>query len=254
MTADVSHPVANPALGWVAIDGPSGSGKSSTARGLAEALRWCYLDTGATYRAATLAAIEAGVRLDDIDVTNPLGSQASATACRAAEEVVAAATIESGLDPRAPSIAVNGRQVDRAIRTLEVTRLVSAMAAIPGVRGQLVAAQRAVALEHAAGIVVEGRDIAAVVLPEAALRVYLTADESARARRRSADPAAEAPEGLDAAAADLARRDSLDQTRADTPAGVPDGSVVIDSSDLGLAQVIDRLLSLCRQVGITTPD
>ena len=240
---------------WVAIDGPSGSGKSTAARHLAQALRWAYLDTGATYRAATLAVLDAGVELGDVDLTDPLGSPVSRAACERAEAVVRRLSIESGLDPHAPTIRVDGRYIDKEIRRQRVTDWVSATAAIPGVRSLLVGQQREVAQAHITdGIVVEGRDIGAVVLPEAPLRVYLTADPAARARRRVADFAVEQLGGVAQAQADLVRRDTLDQTRADTPAGVAPGAMVVDSSELGIDEVTHVLLSLCRQVGIATPD
>lgn len=240
--------------GWIAIDGPSGSGKSTAARELARALGWRYLDTGATYRAATLAALEAGVPLDDVDPLAPDSTPASRAACEQAADLVRRVRIESGLDPEQPTITIDGRQVDKEIRSQRVTQWVSALASIPAVRSQLVADQRAAAEAHLEpGIVVEGRDIATVVLPEAALRVYLTARPDARARRRIGDPAAEAAGGLAEAELDLARRDQVDQTRADTPAGVAPGAIVVDSSELGIEEVTEILLSLCRQAGIATP-
>lgn len=240
---------------WIAIDGPSGSGKSTAARELARALDWCYLDTGATYRAATLAALDAGVPLADVEPLAPDSTPASRAACQRAADLVRTIRIESGLDPDHPTISLDGRQVDKEIRSHRVTQWVSALASIPAVRSQLVGAQRAVAEAHLEpGIVVEGRDIAAVVLPEAALQVYLTARPDARARRRVADPAAEAAGGLANAERDLARRDQVDQTRADTPAGVAPGAIVVDSSELGIEEVTEVLLSLCRQAGIATPE
>lgn len=243
---------------WIAVDGPSGSGKSSAARGLAARLGWAYLDTGATYRAATIAALEAGVDVAAIVPTDPDGSASSAAAGAAVLAAFHACGMRSTTDPQAPGIYLGQRSVEVEIRSPEATQWVGAVASVPALRRELVAYQRQIALDHASsGIVLEGRDIGGVVLPDAPLRIYLTASAEARARRRAADPAALAAgtaASLEATKADLARRDTIDASRAEDPAGIAPGSRVVDSSDLDLAGTIDVLLSMYREVFPNEPE
>jgi cytidylate kinase len=222
----------------IALDGPSGSGKSTVARGVARALGWRYVDTGATYRAATLAVLRAGVDLEDGD---------------AVEKAVRAVRIELRTDPDAATTSVDGEDVSRDIRGAEVTAAVSAVSAVPAVRSLMVDLQRAAAgAQHA---VVEGRDIATVVLPDAAVKVYLDASPEVRAQRRAGDAdAGVAPGGADvqaAVAADLARRDRLDSTRAASPLQAAPDAVHLDSGGLDAQAVVDRVLELARSAGIT---
>jgi len=203
----------------IAVDGPSGSGKSSTARGVATRLGLRYLDTGAMYRAMTWWMLEHGVDVSDADA------------------VAAAApgvTLEVGTDPTAPTIAVDGTDVAGPIRGPEVTTAVSAVSAVPGVRALLVQRQRE--LIGAGGIVVEGRDIGSVVVPEADLKVFLVADAQARAARR----AAEQGRSAEAAAthADLLRRDQLDSSRAASPLQQASDAVVVDGTGMTLDEVV----------------
>jgi cytidylate kinase len=209
----------------VAVDGPSGSGKSTVSRRLAAALNGSYLDTGAMYRAVTLAVLRSGV-----DLTDPV------TIAKVASE----AEIVSGTDPAAPHIAVDGENVDAEIRGPEVTGAVSAVAAVPAVRELLLQRQRAVIAASASSIVVEGRDIGQVVAPDADLKVYLTADAAERARRRSAEHAAD----VNATAEALARRDHLDSTRKTSPLQIADGAIVLDSTELGIDEVVAKLLGM----------
>lgn len=213
----------------VAVDGPSGSGKSTVSRRLAQALGVRYLDTGAMYRAVTLAVLRADVDPQDADTVVKIATEASITI---------------GTDPADPHVTLDGASVDAAIRGPEVTANVSAVSAITGVRRLLVAQQREIiaAARRAAGIVVEGRDIGAVVAPDADLKVYLTASASERARRRSAEQAAD----LHATAADLARRDRLDSTRAADPLAQAGDAVVIDSTEFGIDEVVERLVAMLR--------
>jgi CMP/dCMP kinase len=208
----------------VAVDGPSGSGKSTVSRRLAAALGAQYLDTGAMYRAVTWAALVSG--------TDPRDAEAVA---RVAGEI----DLEIGTDPDAPHATVDGTSVDRPIRGPEVTAAVSAVAAVPWVRQLLVAQQRKI-IAAAGRIVVEGRDIGTVVAPDADLKVYLTATADARARRRSAENAAD----LSATAADLDRRDRLDSTRAADPLQQAADAVVLDTTELGIDEVVTRLRSM----------
>lgn len=225
----------------VAIDGPSGSGKSSTSRGVARALGLDYLDTGAMYRAMAWYMLQRGV-----DVHDP-----HAVAARACEPTLAATT-----DPDAPAITVDGVDVSGPIRGPEVTAAVSPVAAVPEVRACLVALQRrAVAAAQAVGrgIVVEGRDIGSVVLPDATAKIFLTADPEARARRRALEDAgrigADAPpaERVAATAASLAARDAIDSGRAISPLREADGAVHVDGTDFTLPEVIDMIVGIVRE-------
>lgn len=213
-----------PFTGVVALDGPSGTGKSTVARRLASRLEARYLDTGAMYRAATLAVLRAGA-----DPADPV----------AVTKVVENAEIALSTDPAAPEVLLDGGDVSAEVRSAEVTGSVSAVSAVPSVRAQLVSLQRR--LIGSGGIVVEGRDIGSVVWPMARPKVYLTASPEARARRR----AAELP-GTDVAAvaADIARRDGLDSTRAASPLMRADDAVELDTTDLDVEQVVDRLVEL----------
>lgn len=209
----------------VAIDGPSGSGKSSTSRGVATRLGLTYLDTGAMYRAMTWALLQAGVDLDDP------GSIADA-----AEKV----TLRSGTDPSAPTIHVGDDDVSIPIRSDEVTGAVSPVAAVPRVRELMVALQREI-IDAAEGIVVEGRDIGTVVAPDAATKIYLVADPSARASRRAAETGAT---DTGATEVSLARRDQIDSTRTVSPLMQADSAVVVDSTYRGLEEVIDLIVGI----------
>jgi cytidylate kinase len=208
----------------VAIDGPSGSGKSTVSRRLAAALDGRYLDTGAMYRAVTWAVLRAGVDPHDND---------------AVAKIAADVPLEVGTDPGDPHIRAAGVDVDTEIRGPRVTAAVSAVAAVPAVRALLVARQREI-IAGAGRIVVEGRDIGSVVAPDADLKVYLTASARERARRRSAEVAAD----LTATAADLARRDRLDSTRAADPLRQAADAVVLDTTELGIDEVVARLRDL----------
>jgi cytidylate kinase len=213
----------------VAVDGPSGSGKSTVSRRLAHALGTRYLDTGAMYRAVTWAVLQADVDPTDADTVLKIAVEAAITV---------------GTDPSDPHIAINGRNVDLVIRGPDVTGAVSAVSAVPGVRQILVAQQREIIeAAQADGIVVEGRDIGTVVAPDATLKVYLTAAAHERARRRSAEQAVD----LHTTAADLQRRDHFDSTRAADPLAQADDAVVLDSTELGVDEVVHRLVALVRE-------
>ncbi|QSB17291.1 (d)CMP kinase [Natronosporangium hydrolyticum] len=208
----------------MAVDGPAGSGKSTVSRLLASALAAAYLDTGAMYRAVTLAVLRAGVDLADPEGVTKVAHEASLTC---------------GTDPLAPSIQLDGDDVAQAIRTAEVTSAVSAVSAVPAVRQLLVARQRQI-IEEARAIVVEGRDIGAVVAPEAQLKVFLTASAEERARRRSGENSVAA----DLTAADLARRDRLDSTRAVDPLRRTDDAVELDTTAMDIDTVVATLREL----------
>jgi cytidylate kinase len=213
--------------GVVAMDGPSGTGKSTVARGLATRLGVRYLDTGAMYRAATLAVLRAG-----IDPGN----------AAAVAQVVGRARIDIGTDPAKPNIRLDGAPVDREIRSSEVTAAVSAVSAVPDVRTQLVAAQRVLIAE--APIVVEGRDIASVVWPQARPKVFLTASPAIRARRRAGELGTGDEAGVAAVAEDLARRDRFDSSRATSPLAQAADALVVDTTELEIDEVIERLVDI----------
>ncbi|GAA3360639.1 MULTISPECIES: (d)CMP kinase [Saccharopolyspora] len=225
--------------GVVALDGPSGTGKSTVARKLAAALSASYLDTGAMYRAVTLAVLRAGVPVADAD---------------AVAEVAAASLPEMGSDPRDPAVSMAGEDVALEIRGPEVTGAVSAVSAVARVRELLVAEQRRIiadALASPGGVVVEGRDIGTVVARDAGLKVYLTASAQARARRRSdQDVAAGRLADLERTHADVQRRDAFDSGRAVSPLRMAEDAVELDTTDLDVAGVLDRLLGLAEARGL----
>jgi cytidylate kinase len=213
-------------LGVIALDGPSGTGKSSVARAVAVRLGAAYLDTGAMYRAATVAVLDAGVNLDD-----------KVAVARAVSE----ATIAVGTNARREVVQVDGADVRERIRGAEVTRAVSPVSAVPAVRRLLVARQREL-VAGADAVVVEGRDIGTVVLPDATLKVYLTASPEVRAQRRAAQLGVTDPDKIAALAADMRRRDEYDSRRADSPLRPAADAVVLDSTALGQKDVVDRVV------------
>jgi len=214
----------------VAVDGPSGAGKSSASRGAAIALGLRYLDTGSMYRALTWWLLERGVDTADAGLVGGLAGEPH---------------IEVGTDPQAPWVRVDGTDVSAAIRTREVTSVVSTVAAVPRVRTHLIAQQRAI-ISSAPGIVAEGRDIGTVVAPGAQVKVFLTADSAARADRR----AAEASWSATSTQVDQDRRDRLDAAQS----AKADDAVEIDSTRLDLDQVIDIIVRLARErAGVPHP-
>jgi len=220
----------------VAIDGPAGTGKSSVSRALARALHARYLDTGAMYRLVTLAVLRAGVPLDDADAIAGIDPSFSV-----------------GHDPDEDRACLGGEDVSAEIRGDAVTAAVSAVSAVPAVRERLVRRQR----ELAAGpgsVVVEGRDIGTVVLPDADVKIYLTASAETRARRRTdQNIAAGLGDDYEAVLADVRRRDHLDSTRAVSPLRAAEDALTVDTSDLTEDQVVAHLLDLVRQhSGVST--
>jgi cytidylate kinase len=208
----------------IAIDGPSGSGKSSTARGVAERLGLAFLDTGAMYRAITWLALQEGVDLDD---------QA------AVAKLLAHASMHIDQDPRNPAIAINGVDVTEAIRAPEVSAAVSAVATNLDIRTDLVARQKKLIAEAVDGIVAEGRDITTVVAPDADVRVLLVADPAARVARRHAE-LAEHQMHVDEVKDQVIRRDRDDSMVAEFESAAP-GVHVVDSTFLNLEEVIETI-------------
>ncbi|QEV17328.1 (d)CMP kinase [Streptomyces alboniger] len=217
---------AAPAAVIVAIDGPSGTGKSSTSKAVAAQLGLSYLDTGAQYRAITWWMVHNG-----IDLTDP-----SAIAAVAGKP-----EIVSGTDPAAPTITVDGTDVAGPIRTTDVTSKVSAVSAVPEVRTRITELQRAIARSAEKGIVVEGRDIGTTVLPDADLKIFLTASPEARAARRSGEL-----KGADVKATQeaLIKRDAADSSRKTSPLAKADDAVEVDTTELTLQQVIECVVTL----------
>jgi cytidylate kinase len=216
----------------IAIDGPAGSGKSTVARAIAARLGLAYLDTGAMYRSVAFAALRRGVDPEDV-----------AAVARLALDV----SIE--VDDR---VTVDGVDATIEIRGPEVTRAVSTVAANQEVRAELRRRQREWAEEHRGGVM-EGRDIGSVVFPDADLKVYLTADEDERARRRwkeandlsydGSSPGLTVETSVETVAADLARRDHADSTRSTAPLAVAEGAEVIDTTGRTIDEIVDEVLS-----------
>lgn len=205
----------------VTMDGPSGTGKSTVSKAVARRSGLPHLDTGAFYRAATLAALRSGADLTD-----------------AASVIEVVGRLE--LDQADGVMYLNGEDVTTEIRSEAVTQAVSQVSAHPEVRRILVDHQRAWVERHDAQAVVEGRDIGSVVFPEATLKIYLDASPEERARRRALQDG----DDPDFVIADLARRDHLDSTREASPLTVPEGAVIVDTSDLTFDEVVDHVLGL----------
>jgi cytidylate kinase len=223
----VENGAAKPVI--VAIDGPSGTGKSSTSKAVAAQLGLSYLDTGAQYRAITWWMVSNGIDTDD-------------------PHAVAAAAgkpdIVSGTDPAAPAITVDGVDVAGPIRTQEVTSKVSAVSAVPEIRARITELQRTIAATAPLGIVVEGRDIGTTVLPDADLKIFLTASAEARAARRSGEL-----KGADVNATReaLIKRDAADSSRKASPLAKAGDAVEVDTTALTLPQVIECVVTLVEE-------
>jgi cytidylate kinase len=216
----------------IAVDGPAGTGKSSVSRSLARSLDARYLDTGAMYRIVTLAVLRAGV-----DLTDTL----------AIEAAVADVPLSVGYNPDEDRAYLDAEDVSAEIRGDAVTKAVSAVSAVPAVRARLVGLQR----ELAAGpgsVVVEGRDIGTVVLPNADVKIFLTASAEERARRRNDQNIASGlGDNYEAVLADVKRRDHLDSTRAVSPLRAADDALVVDTSEMNESQVVAHLIELVKQ-------
>ncbi|WP_448856340.1 (d)CMP kinase [Corynebacterium camporealensis] len=216
----------------LAVDGPSGTGKSTTCRELAKLLDAKYVDTGAMYRVATLAVLRADVDPED-----------SAAVIKATENL----PLEVSDDPDSTAVLFDGEDVSGVIRGDEVTRHVSAVSAIPEVRENLVALQRRLAADaHRA--IVEGRDIGTVVLQDAPAKVFLTASAEVRAQRRhDQNVAAGIESDFDAVLADVQRRDAADSSRATSPLRPADDAEIVDTSELDREEVLDKLISILKE-------
>ncbi|HYE95932.1 MAG TPA: (d)CMP kinase [Rubricoccaceae bacterium] len=220
----------------VAIDGPAGSGKSTTARRVAERMGWLYLDTGAMYRAIGLAFLEAG---------RPFTDEAAGVLLReAAVDLVPA--------PEGSRVVLGSRDVTDRLRTPEVADAASRASALAPVRAALVEAQRRIARQQAetgGGVVLEGRDIGTVVFPDADVKVFMTADLDARARRRHAELDAQVGEtpALDRVSEELDARDRRDSERALAPLRPAEDAVLLDTTALSVEEQVERVLALIRE-------
>jgi CMP/dCMP kinase len=228
--SEANHPAQNAVV--VAVDGPAGTGKSSVSRGVAHALRARYLDTGAMYRIVTLAVLRAGIDLTDQDGVAAVASNTE---------------LSVGFDPDEDRSYLDSEDVSSEIRGDQVTKAVSAVSSVPAVRTRLVDLQRTLA-GGPGSVVVEGRDIGTVVLPDADVKIYLTASAETRARRRNDQNVAGGfIDDYDSVLADVRRRDHLDSTRAVSPLRAASDAVVVDTSEMTESEVIAHLLQLIKQ-------
>jgi CMP/dCMP kinase len=212
----------------VAIDGPSGSGKSTVARAVAAAVGLRYLDTGAMYRAVTWLALRNGISPSEPERLTALADTAP---------------LDIRTEPAAPAIHADGVDVTQAVRSAEVTAAVSGISAVPGVRAAMVRRQRE--LIGAGGIVVEGRDIGTAVAPDAPVKIFLTAAPAVRAQRRSLqDGSGSDDHALATTRADLAKRDDADSSRSASPLAQSPDATVLDSSELGVDQLVGQVMAL----------
>ncbi|QHT63880.1 (d)CMP kinase [Paenibacillus lycopersici] len=213
----------------VAIDGPAGAGKSTVARKVAEQLGYIYVDTGAMYRAVAYAAIGAGIGPDDSDKLGRL---------------VQTLRIELAPGSEGQTVWLNGENVTSAIRTREVTLIVSQIASHEPVRLKLVGLQRALA--DSKGIVMDGRDIGTHVLPGAEVKVFLVASVEVRALRRFQELSGDQAVPIEQLEREIAERDRSDERREISPLICAKDAEVIDSTELTIDQVVERILDLCR--------
>jgi cytidylate kinase len=218
----------------IAIDGPAGSGKSTLAKALAGSLGLLYIDTGAMYRAVTLAALRAGTPMED----HPLGSLAESSDIR----------MEPAFDGQ--RVYLNGEDVTTAIRRADVTGSVSAVSSFPSVRRALVQRQRSMGLNG--GVVMDGRDIGSVVFPYAEVKVFLVADTDERVRRRLLE-AQERGDDVDADAVrrQIVDRDKLDSERSESPLIQPEGATMIDTTSLTIDEQVRQILDLVHRYQTT---
>ncbi len=218
--------------GVIAIDGPAASGKSSTAKAVAARLNLAHLDSGALYRAATLAALDTDIPLTGIRVV-----------ALARSLPVGLRLTDAGYRP-----SVAGVDVSTEIRTERVTARVSEVAALPEVRGWVNEALRVAVAEHPRGVVMDGRDIGTVVFPDAALKIFLIADPEERARRRLLqDGRATEPDSIDAASRQLIARDAADSARSVAPLAQAADAVVVDTTGLSFDEQVDQVTRLARK-------
>jgi len=212
----------------IAIDGPSGAGKGTVARSIAEALGYRHVDSGAMYRAVGWKALRLGLALDD-------------------ERAVIEIAATSRIDISARGATIDGVDVTRAIRTPEIDRAATAVARLPGVRAVLVERQRQ--MGDGGGIVMEGRDIGTVVFPQADVKIYLDASPEERARRRAADPAHSGPAAVADVATALTARDEIDRTRTASPLYAAPEAAIVDTTGKSVDEVVGEVLAIVKSRG-----
>ena len=213
----------------IAIDGPSGAGKSTLGKMLAKRLGLLYLDTGAMYRAVAVAALFSGT-----DFTNHEGLTRTAELAK----------IDLVGEPDTLHVMLDGRDVTAEIRTLEVAQAASIVSTVSGVRRVMVEHQRQIGLSAANGCVLEGRDIGSVVFPNADFKFFLTAKPEARARRRfEKEKAKGVASSYEQTLSEINKRDERDVSRTDSPLVISDDAIVIDTSELDLAEVFDQMVA-----------
>ena len=212
----------------IAIDGPAGAGKSTVAKLIADRLGYLYIDTGAMYRAVALLALEQGVAFDDAEGLtelirgNEISLEPAASGCR---------------------VLINGKDVSREIRLPEVGNAASPVSAVAEVRSLLVAMQQELAARRP--VVMDGRDIGTVVLPDAACKIFLTASPRVRALRRAKELLQKGlPADIDQVEREIRERDERDSTRAASPLRQAEDAVLVDSSDMGIEEVVCRIIEL----------
>jgi cytidylate kinase len=219
----------------VAIDGPSGAGKSTIGYALAHVIDANFVDTGLMYRALTLAAVEGGVALDDGPALAALAESCQIEVDRARPDQT----------DRLETVLLDGRDVTLDVRRPRVDRAVSAVSRHPEVREAMLGAQRMAAVRG--DVVMVGRDIGTVVLPEATLKVYLTADAEVRAARRAAEMGR--PERVAEYLDEIRRRDAADTGRAVAPLRIPPGALVLDTGELDVEACVDAIVRSLRRIG-----
>ncbi|MBD0369450.1 MAG: (d)CMP kinase [Pyrinomonadaceae bacterium] len=215
----------------IAIDGPSGAGKSTLGRMIAREMGYLYIDTGSMYRAVALAALESNTSLNDAE---------------AVAAVAESADIKLEGDPDSLRVSLNGRDISEEIRTEEVAHASSVVSAIPQVRRTLVERQRRMGAHGR--VVLDGRDIGTVVFPNADVKFFLTAQPQERASRRyKEDRLRERDVTFEETLTDITARDERDSTREDSPLAIADNAVVIDSTDLSIEEVAERMITVIRE-------
>lgn len=224
----------------IAIDGPAGAGKSTVAREVAKRLHYIYVDTGAMYRAVTWKALRNGLEPSQ---TREIGKLAS--------------TILIQLKPQSDGqhVLIDGEDVTSLLRTQQVNRTVSQIASIKEVRSKLVEIQQGLSKQK--GVVMDGRDIGSHVIPDAEVKIYLTASVEERARRRYKEMISQHPENpIDIAKLqkEIQMRDEMDKTREISPLIIPEDAVIIDSTNMSFDRVVNQILLICRKQLVTTGD
>jgi cytidylate kinase len=209
----------------IAVDGPSGSGKSSISKESATRLGFNFLDTGAMYRSLTWFCVSNNLREEDLIVEKILNQDFE---------------LEISIDPQKEQVRVNGVEVTNIIREDAITSQVSVFAAMPGIRRFLVAKQRELVDASDSGIIVEGRDIGSVVLPNANFKIFITANDDVRAKRRARQIDSNENDVLVA----QRKRDLMDSNRKVSPLVIPEGAVILDNSDLDFEQSVNKLIEI----------